>query len=67
MIKIYYYAVDKDGQGWYYDSPPVWNGESWNIGPGDCIYGFYPEYRFDFPAPEGVTYKDEPIKIEIEI
>lgn len=33
MVKIYYYAVDKDGQGWYYDNPPIWDGESWNVDP----------------------------------
>lgn len=30
MIKTYYYAIDKDGQGWYYDNPPIFDGESWN-------------------------------------
>ena len=25
MIKTYYYAVDKDGQGWYYDNPPIFD------------------------------------------
>ena len=29
MIKTYYYAIDKDGQGWYYDNPPIFDGESW--------------------------------------
>lgn len=23
MIKTYYYAIDKDGQGWYYDNPSI--------------------------------------------
>lgn len=27
MIKTYYYAIDKDGQGWYYDNPPIFDGE----------------------------------------
>lgn len=31
MIKTYYYAIDKDGQGWYYDNPPIFDGESWNV------------------------------------
>ena len=36
MIKKYYYAVDKDGQGWYYDNPPItddngnWQGPTTN-------------------------------------
>lgn len=33
MVKTYYYAVDKDGQGWYYDNPPIFDGESWNVDP----------------------------------
>lgn len=38
MIKTYYYAVDKDGQGWYYDNPPIFDGESWNVDPTyDCL------------------------------
>ena len=38
MVKTYYYAVDKDGQGWYYDSPPIFDGESWNVDPTyDCL------------------------------
>lgn len=38
MIKTYYYAIDKDGQGWYYDSPPIFDGESWNVDPTyDCL------------------------------
>lgn len=28
MIKTYYYAIDKAGQGWYYDNPPIFDGES---------------------------------------
>ena len=38
MIKTYYYAIDKDGQGWYYDNPPIFDGESWNVDPTyDCL------------------------------
>ena len=71
MIKTYYYAVDKDGQGWYYDNLPIFDGESWNVDPGYDIYGhtndLHPECHFSFPIPEGMTYMDEPIKFEIEI
>lgn len=33
MVKTYYYAVDKDGQGWYYDNPPIFDGEKLECGP----------------------------------
>lgn len=31
MIKTYYYAIDKDGQGWYYDSPPIFDGDWYRV------------------------------------
>ena len=39
MIKTYYYAIDKDGKGWYYDNPPIWDGESWNVNPKYDAWG----------------------------
>lgn len=33
MTKTYYYAVDKDGQGWYYDNPPIFDGEKLECRP----------------------------------
>ena len=71
MIKTYYYAIDKDGQGWYYDNPPIFDGESWNVDPEYDIYGYtndlHPECHFSFSIPEDMTYMDKPIKFEIEI
>lgn len=71
MIKTYYYAVDKDGQGWYYDNPPIFDGESWNVDPKYDMYDYvndlHPAHLFNFPIPEGMTCRDEPIKFEIEI
>ena len=50
MIKTYYYAIDKDGQGWYYDNPPIFDGESWNVDPEYDICGYtndlHPECLF---------------------
>lgn len=72
MIKTYYYAIDKDGQGWYYDNPPIFDGESWNVDPTyDClecigaVNDLHPANLFRFPIPEDMTYEDEPIKFEI--
>ena len=69
MIKTYYYAVDKDGQGWYYDNPPIFDGESWNVDPKydmyDCVNDLHPANLFSFPIPEDMTYEDEPIKFVI--
>lgn len=63
MIKTYYYAIDKDGQGWYYDSPPIFDGESWNVDPTyDClecmgaVNDLHPANLFSFPIPEDMTY-----------
>lgn len=71
MIKTYYYAIDKDGQGWYYDNPPIFDGESWNVDPTyDClecmgaVNDLHPANLFSFPIPEDMTYEDEPIKFE---
>lgn len=59
MIKTYYYAIDKDGQGWYYDNPPIFDGESWNVDPTyDClecmgaVNDLHPANLFRFPIPE---------------
>lgn len=67
MVKTYYYAVDKDGQGWYYDNPPIFDGESWNVDPTyDClecmgaVNDLHPANLFSFPIPEDMTYEDEP-------
>lgn len=67
MIKTYYYAVDKDGQGWYYDNPPIFDGESWNVDPTyDClecmgaVNDLHPANLFSFPIPEDMTYEGEP-------
>ena len=67
MIKTYYYAIDKDGQGWYYDNPPIFDGESWNVDPTyDClecmgaVNDLHPANLFSFPIPEDMTYEDEP-------
>lgn len=56
MIKTYYYAINKDGQGWYYDSPPIFDGESWNVDPTyDClecmgaVNDLHPANLFSFP------------------
>lgn len=53
MVKIYYYAVDKDGQGWYYDNPPIWDGESWNVDPKydswDQVNDLHSKSSFSFP------------------
>lgn len=47
MIKTYYYAVDKDGQGWYYDNPPIFDGE-WTD-PDDCgIFWSEEDFNTDF-------------------
>lgn len=58
MIKTYYYAIDKDGQGWYYDNPPIFDGESWNVDPTyDClecmgaVNDLHPANLFSFPNP----------------
>lgn len=58
MIKTYYYAIDKDGQGWYYDNPPIFDGESWNVDPTyDClecmgaVNDLHPANLFSFPIP----------------
>lgn len=58
MIKTYYYAIDKDGQGWYYDNPPIFDGESWNVDPTyDClecmgaVNDLHPANLFRFPNP----------------
>lgn len=60
MIKTYYYAIDKDGQGWYYDNPPIFDGESWNVDPKydmyDCVNDLHPANLFRFPIPEDMTY-----------
>lgn len=65
MIKTYYYAIDKDGQGWYYDNPPIFDGESWNVDPTyDClecmgaVNDLHPANLFSFPIPEDMTYED---------
>lgn len=67
MIKTYYYAIDKDGQGWYYDNPPIFDGESWNVDSTyDClecmgaVNDLHPANLFSFPIPEDMTYEDEP-------
>lgn len=71
MIKTYYYAIDKDGKGWYYDNPPIFDGESWNVDPKydmyECTNDLHSAHLFNFPIPVGMTYMDEPIKFEIEI
>ena len=71
MIKTYYYAIDKDGKGWYYDNPPIWDGESWNVNPKYDAWGkvndLHPKSLFSFPIPEGMTYENEPIKYEKDI
>lgn len=57
--------------GWYYDNPPIWDGESWNVNPKYDAWGkvndLHPKSLFSFPIPEGMTYENEPIKFEIEI
>lgn len=55
MIKTYYYAIDKDGQGWYYDSLECMG----------AVNDLHPANLFSFPIPEDMTYEDEPIKFEI--
>lgn len=62
----------QDGQGWYYDNPPIFDGESWNVDPTyDClecmgaVNDLHPANLFSFPIPEDMTYEDEPIKFEI--
>lgn len=71
MIKTYYYAIDKDGRGWFYDNPPIFDGESWNVDPKydmyDCVNDLHSAHLFSFRIPVGMTYMDEPIKFEIEI
>lgn len=71
MIKTYYYAVDKDGQGWYYDNPPIWDGESWNVDPKydswDEVNDLHPESWFSFPIPEGFNHTNGYIKFEIDV
>lgn len=71
MVKIYYYAVDKDGQGWYYDNPPIWDGESWNVDPKydswDQVNDLHSESSFSFPIPEGFSYTNGYIKFEIDV
>lgn len=70
MIKSYYYAVDKGGQGWFFDYPPVFDGWSWNINydfDGESANDLYPQERFSFPIPENMTWEDEPIEFKIEI
>lgn len=71
MIKKYYYAVDKDGQGWYYDNPPIWDGESWNVDPEydswDKVNDLHPESWFSFPIPEGFNHTNGYIKFEIDV
>lgn len=66
------YPSNKDGQGWYYDNPPIFDGESWNVDPTyDClecmgaVNDLHPANLFSFPIPEDMTYEDEPIKFEI--
>lgn len=76
MIKKYWYAVDKDGQSWYYDNLPIRDKDTWNIDHSydDNSYGKLspindlhdPKY-FNFPVPPDMTWEDEPIKFEIEI
>ena len=58
--------------GWYYDNPPIFDGESWNVDPTyDClecmgaVNDLHPANLFRFPIPEDMTYEDEPIKFEI--
>lgn len=49
MVKTYYYAVDKDGQGWYYDNPPIFDGESWNVDPRkEGLFWSEEDFNFDF-------------------
>ena len=71
MIKIYYYAVDKDGQGWYYDNPPIWDGESWNVDPKydswDQVNDLHSKSSFSFPIPEGFSHTNGYIKFEIDV
>lgn len=52
MIKTYYYAIDKDGQGWYLECM-------------GAVNDLHPANLFRFPIPEDMTYEDEPIKFEI--
>ena len=56
----------------YIDSPPIFDGESWNVDPTyDClecmgaVNDLHPANLFSFPIPEDMTYEDEPIKFEI--
>lgn len=51
MTKTYYYAVEKDGQGWYYDNPPIFDGESWNVDPKYDMYDPYTR-RWFISMPE---------------
>ena len=73
MIKKYYYAVDKDGQGWYYDNPPIWDGEAWNVdenikwdieGKANTLHD---PKNFSFSIPEGFDHTSGYLEFEIEI
>lgn len=63
MIKTYYYAIDKDGQGWYYNNPPIFDGDCLEC--MGAVNDLHPANLFRFPIPEDMTYEDEPIKFEI--
>lgn len=72
MIKSYYYAIDKDGQGWFFDYPPIFDGYSWNVNPEfddweSGVNDLHISDHFGFLIPENMTWEDEPIKFEIEI
>lgn len=71
MIKKYWYAVDKDGQGWYYDNPPVREENAWNIDTDcnalNCANDLYDSKHFSFPIPSDMKWEDKPIEFQIDI
>lgn len=66
MIKTYYYAIDKDGQGWYYDSPPIFDGESWQGMNNDYEWTSATDDVFKDCVIPATTFDKGPLQFEID-
>ena len=70
MTKYYYYAVDSDGQGWYYDNPPVRVNGNWEINHSyDCLDSandLHDASHFSFEIPV-MTYEDDYLTFSVEM
>lgn len=73
MIKTYYYAIDKDGQGWYYDNPPIFDGDMPERAGGGW-YGVNNDYQWTSATDDvfkdcvipATTFDKGPLQFEID-